>query len=275
MGAGKVSEYKMALEISHLVTVGCSYTYCQGLDDPTTQGWPALLAQKLNVPIVNLGVKGCGNDSIYRRVAEYFYLNQSTNSKPFFIIAFTQALRREEFVTNYKGITVGDLKNLACYGDEPIERAIYEHIDNTGVYYMERRKLLHWLSVINLLRANNINYFTTNYMADHYQSLMLIQNNYPNLFNAVYKDPNKVEDFYYLTKGMDKTACQHDGVMAQNVVAKYCYDTMLERFKEIKPINSNYVNLKKYVDSTDNSPSYQFWLHVNNAWYNKDKNVQS
>ncbi len=108
----------------------------------------ALLAQKLNVPVVNLGIMGSGNDAIYRRATEYYYLNKTTNSKPFFIVAFSQALRREEYLAEYKGTTVGDFRTLACYGDEPIERAIYEHIDTNGVYFMERRKLMHWLSII-------------------------------------------------------------------------------------------------------------------------------
>ena len=39
-------------DITHLVVNGCSWTYCQGLDDPKTQGWPALLAKKLGVEVL-------------------------------------------------------------------------------------------------------------------------------------------------------------------------------------------------------------------------------
>ena len=64
------------LEISHLVVNGCSFTYCQGLESPNTQGWPALLAKKLNVPVVNLAAPGSSNDGIYRRTYDYFYNDQ-------------------------------------------------------------------------------------------------------------------------------------------------------------------------------------------------------
>lgn len=273
MDAEKVSEYNMALEISHLVTIGCSYTYCQGLEDPTTQGWPALLAQKLNVPVVNLGIMGSGNDSIYRRATEYYYLNKTTNSKPFFIVAFSQALRREEYLAEYKGTTVGDFRTLACYGDEPIERAIYEHIDTNGVYFMERRKLMHWLSIINMFKANNVSYFTTSYMADHQQSLTMIKNNYPTLFSAVHDDENRIEDFYHLTKGFPLTECNHDGLEAQQIVANYCYDTMLKKFEKIIPVTCDYVDLKTYVKNIDSSPTHDVWSY--NLWYQKEiNNVQ-
>lgn len=273
MGAEKVLEYNMSLEISHLVTAGCSYTYCQGLDDPTTQGWPALLANKLNVPVVNLGIKGSGNDSIYRRLVEYFYLNNTTNSKPFFIVAFSQALRREEYVSEYKGFKFEDFKTLACYGDEPIERAIFEHLDDNGVYFMERRKLLNWLSVINLFKANNTSYFTTSYMADHNQSVTIIKNNYPELFSAIYDDENKIKNFYELTRGMKVTHCKHDGPEAQHVVANYCYDKMIEKYKEIKPIKTNFIDLKTYAHRTDTSRHSDVW--TTNEWYQKEiNNVQ-
>ncbi len=272
MDVEKVLEYNMALEISHLVTVGCSYTYCQGLEDSTSQGWPALLANKLNVPVVNLGIKGAGNDTIYRRLVEYFYLNKITKSKPFFIIAFSQALRREEYISKYRNFKIGNFKSLACYGDEPIERALYEQIDDNGVYCMERRKLLNWLSIINLFKANNVPYFTTNYMADHMQSIMIIKNNYPELFSEVYDDENRVENFFTLTKGMKLTPCQHDGIDAQHVVANYCHDTMIKRFTEIVPIKTNYIDLKTYARRTETSS--QDWAQ--NEWYQKEiKNVQS
>ena len=257
----------MTLEISHLVTSGCSFTYCQGLEDPATQGWPALLARKLNVPVVNLAVMGSGNDSIYRRTAEYFYINKNKNNKPFFIIAFSSALRREEFLSDYKGRKVGDFRTLACYGYEPIERAIYEQIDQNGLYFMERRKLLNWLSIINMFKANNTNYFTTNYMTDHEQSIMLIKNNYPNLFDTCYLDNNKIHDFHLLTRSLDKTTCQHDGLEAQHVVADYCYNMILEKYTKIIPIQSDYIDLKNYVANIDASPLNGPWFK--HAWYEK------
>ncbi len=273
MDAEKVLEYNMALEISHLVVNGCSFTYCQGLEDPATQGWPALLSKKLGVPVVNIGIMGSGNDSIYRRTAEYFYLNKVNNSKPFFIVAFSQALRREEFLKEYKGKMVDDFRTLASYGHEPIERAIFEHLDTTGVYFMERRKLLHWLSIINLFKANNIEYFTTSYMQDHQQSIHVILNNYESLYNEIHKDVNKLKDFFEVTKGMDKTSCMHDGPKAQQVVADYCYAQLIEKYKEIIPIKTQFTTVRNFMEQTDVSQKYNPW-HTH-AWIDKEYiNVQ-
>lgn len=258
------------LEISHLVVNGCSFTYCQGLEDPTTQGWPALLAKKLNVPVVNLGIKGSGNDSIYRRTAEYFYLNKKNNSKPFYIIAFTEALRREEFLITYQNKIINDAKTLACYGNEQIEKSIYEHMDNNGVYYMEKRKLLHWLSIINMFKANNTQYFTTNYMHEHAESFNKLQNKYTTMWDEVHNDPCRLEYFYNLTKGLDTTECGHDGPKSQEVVAEYCYFKMLEKYQKIAPINANFLNLKTYVETSDKSINHIIW--ENNLWYKKEIN---
>ena len=80
------------MDISHIVTIGCSFTYCQGL--PIFQGWPALVANALDCPLVNLGIPGVGNDNIHRRLYEYIYNDLLIyNSKPLVIIAWTQPWR--------------------------------------------------------------------------------------------------------------------------------------------------------------------------------------
>lgn len=267
---GKFYGIIMSLEISHLVTVGCSFTYCQGLEDPTTQGWPGLLSQRLNIPVVNLGVPASGNDSMYRILAEYFYLDRKNNSKPFFIIAFSQALRREEYLTRYKGHPINNMQTLTSYGDEPIERSIYEHLDDTGIYFMEERKLLNWLSIINLLKANNIPYFTTNYMADHEESIVLLKRNHPEMYSAVYDDENKISNFHELTYKTDLTKCKHDGPKAQKKVSDYCYETLLKKYTEIVPVKMNYTTLKDYVDVSYKSDASCVW--TNNEWYLKELN---
>jgi len=87
------------LEISHLVVNGDSFTYCQGLENPMEVGWPALLAKKLNVPVVNLALRGSNNNSIVRRTYEYFYMDK--NTKPFYIIGFSHATREEDIIQSF------------------------------------------------------------------------------------------------------------------------------------------------------------------------------
>jgi hypothetical protein len=61
------------MDITHLVVNGCSWTYCQGLEDPKNQGWPKLLADQLGCEVVNLAIPGTGNDTIHRRTYEYVH----------------------------------------------------------------------------------------------------------------------------------------------------------------------------------------------------------
>lgn len=91
------------IEISHLVVNGCSLTYCQELEDPKAQGWPALLAKKLGVPVVNLAYCGSGNDGIARRSMEYFYKDKKFNNKPFYIHAWSYLARREDIFKTVSG----------------------------------------------------------------------------------------------------------------------------------------------------------------------------
>lgn len=262
----------MSLEISHLVVNGCSFTYCQGLDYPSKQGWPALLAKKLNVPVVNLGIKGSGNHAILRRTIEYFYQDKSYNSKPFYIIAFSQAMRREEYIKKYRNQPVDNFYNLSTFGDEPIERAIFEHIDEKGEYYMELRKLIYWLSIVNLFKANNIPYFTTNYMSDHDSSIELLKLHYKNLYDEINNDEFRVKDFFKLGTNFEKLPCGHESFEAQQVVADYCYNTMIEKYGNIIPVKTNYCTLKDYAyGQPDDYFNHGLWGY-NNEWL-KDKPV--
>lgn len=265
----------MPLEISHIVTNGCSFTYCQGLDNPSEQGWPALLAKKLNVPVVNLAIKGSGNDGIYRRTIDYFYTGKNYNSKPLYIIAFSQAMRREEFVTEYKKNKVEHLYGLANFGNEPIERAIFEHLNETGEYYMEFKKLLYWASIINLFKANAIPYLTTNYMCDHMPSIEILKKNHKNLYESCHEDFYKVKDFFKISEFLDKTRCGHDGINSQNVIADYCYNMLLEKFGEINANtgNYNYLSLDDYAYSQSGRYFHNAAWDINNAWLKIKPNV--
>lgn len=263
----------MALDISHIVVNGCSFTYCQGLDSPSEQGWPALLAKKLNVPIVNLGVKGSGNDAIYRRTLDYFYTSKNYNSKPLYIVAFSQAMRREEYVTEYRKHIVGHFHNMATFGDEPIERAIYEHLDNVGEYYMEFKKLMYWISTVNLFKANQIPYITTNYMADHGPSIELLQKQHKNLYESVHNDFYRVKNFYQITSKSKKLPCGHDGIEAQHILADACYNILIEKFGEITTCNNDYLTLDEYAYSQPGNFFHYVAWGSNDAWFKNKRHV--
>ena len=55
--------------MTKLVAFGCSFTYGTALPDVTdtkcsNMAWPALVAEKMNIEHINLGVPGASNDLI-------------------------------------------------------------------------------------------------------------------------------------------------------------------------------------------------------------------
>ena len=53
-----------------LVASGCSFTYGFGLDDPAKQSWPALLADRLGMDLINLAEPGAGNRYISGKIVD-------------------------------------------------------------------------------------------------------------------------------------------------------------------------------------------------------------
>ena len=65
-----------------LVAFGCSYTYGHGLDDcvtgkghpgpfPSKYAWPQLLASKLDLECVNMGIPGASNKEIWKTIMDF------------------------------------------------------------------------------------------------------------------------------------------------------------------------------------------------------------
>lgn len=61
----------MQMTIKRIIAHGCSFTYGQELDDPSTQAWPALIAKELNVELVNLAQPGYSNDGVVQDLVEF------------------------------------------------------------------------------------------------------------------------------------------------------------------------------------------------------------
>lgn len=268
----------MTIEITHLVTVGCSFTYCQALYDPPNQGWPRLLANKLGVPLVNLGEPGSSNDGIARRTYNYFYKNLPTNSKPLFVVAMSQNVRREEYFTefdhdsgfgpeqinDYHGLTIGDKKN-------PVAKAIYEQMNDIGVYKSQERKLRLWASIINLFKANNIPYVISDYIPyTDEETELYIKLNYPELNKYINMDSNKLKDFSFITKGYPKAMDKgHDGPDAQIVLADYIYKQLLKRHEKIIPIKD-----AKFLPLKDFPVSHKRLFEQVNKWYRHEMGLK-
>jgi len=245
------------IEISHLVVDGCSLAYCQGLENPHIDGWPALLAKKIGVPVVNLALGGASMDAIHRRQYDYFYesskfyKDRNINAKPFHIISLTYATRREEYfeehysnheTNRYWGLDLSpDLKkleaiissldispkNLPAYVE-------YAHFMNLNLYPMTVRKLQYWDSMRQLFQNHKINYAVFDYMPtlNEKAELMLQQNHY-NLLESLYNDKHYYGEMNVVTRDYPKLPCLHDGLEAQKVVCDYLYDKIKSSYGEI------------------------------------------
>lgn len=273
----------MTLEVSHIVTNGCSYTYCQGLYDPPVQGWPKLLADKLGVPVVNLADPGSSNDGIARRTYNYFYKNFNRNCKPLYIMAMSQPMRREEYYAEYPHSEtnfepINDYMFLAAYSDfDPLSKALYSQMDKKGFMFSQERKYRIWASLINLFRAHKNPYFIGDYMPEDDSEIHdFMTNNYSELYNYVNHDSfhlgylNQFSNGIIYPKAKDGT---HDGPEAQVALAEYAYKKIIAKYDNITVMqNADFLTLKDFQTSFKRRFIQQnkWYLHEMNLPYAKD-----
>lgn len=263
------------IEISHIVVNGCSLTYCQGLDKPHIDGWPALLANKLQVPVINLAVGGAGNDSIHRRTFEYFYKNKELPGKPLYIIAFSDATRREEFFIEYKGKKHEDFHGLALpSSDQELvsglsnhNHELYEiaHVLNMSLEAYERKKFIYWNSLANLFQNHNIPYITADYMPTTSTPVQeYMKQNYNEIFIDALEDKAYIGKLSEITKNIPKLPCNHEKKETMPIISQYFYDKILEVYGEIKPMHISekyFLTLKEFYSKKQQQfMNYNTWI---------------
>ena len=260
------------MKISHIVTNGCSFTYCQGLEQPSTQGWPALLAHKFHSNLVNLGLPGVGNDNIHRRTFEYVYKNLSESTddaKPLFIIAWSQPWRREgwfnlrgqQYGVNIKGIEFKDYSIVSFPHENPQDNYERALLDNWNEEDFIRKTLLYTLSLMNLFENQRIPYIMTNYAAysDNKDIVDQVASKFPEIYNAVHNE-NKVQDLHELVYGYPKLPCGHDGEDAQITIANYLHHRINELYPNLEfSKNSSYLPLDKFAKGQKYSQKFPEW----------------
>lgn len=215
----------MSLEITHLVVNGCSFTYGQGLEDRENNNWPSLIAKKLNVPVINLAVPGAGCDRIFRTTYEYFHKNKN-HIKPFYIIAWTESSRREEFLADkndYKNINLSDPTSA-------LSKEFIMNMTTEGIINYERKKMIYWASIISLFREHNTPYLMTDAMKNTIYSPEKIRSFNPDIYDYIYNDTNKIKDLFDIRVNLPKLPCGHDGLETQHIFADYVYNEVKSRY---------------------------------------------
>ena len=239
-------------EITHLVVNGCSWTYCQGLEDPATQGWPALVAKELGLEVVNLAVPGSGNDGIHRRTYEYVLKNLPTGSQPFFIIAWSQSWRQEAWYEEFEGKkyqyyhTISKPNDLKLLDEH--QNALLAHWNDEHHF---RNAVLYKSSLKALFLSQNIPYIMSDYAGDYEETVAYekCKNLLKDELKFIY-DNNYVDPFCEITKGLPLTKCFHNGLEAQIVLAKY----IVNKIKTSH--NINLVPNNKYLPLNDIKMEY-------------------
>lgn len=237
----------MSLNISHLVVIGCSFSYGDGLEHPTVDSWPAQLAKKLGVPVVNLSSKGAGNDKIQRRLFEYYYLDAQHYNDPFYFITYSQASRREEFIKEINDYTVIMMNSAANKNslDHDFSKAfVYNYMKE--IY--SRRKLMIQDYIFHFMQSNNLNYLTTDNVPEHQIDLEIIKEKFPIAYETVYSDPNKLLTFDLIAQKYKPLPCGHNDIEANTEMAEYSYNEIISRYSSINVTNKPYTTLKDYVN---------------------------
>lgn len=246
---------KQQIKISHLVTNGCSYTYCQGLDHPEKEGWPKLLADKLGVKVVNLAVMGSSNPSIHRRTYEYAIQNLKTNSFPLFVIGWTHHWRQEYYdnsLPGYRGIAYPiETTNLN------VEQEYILHTWNKNEHF--RRTLINQSSTKALFNSLNIPYLMSDFSNDTGPITQTTKNKYSFMINYIHDKFYPSPTFYDITDNRPKLPCQHHTKDTQHVLANIIYDKLTELF-DISIDNSlPYLKLNQLNDTETENYSFSCW----------------
>jgi hypothetical protein len=215
----------MTNNFSHLVVNGCSFTYCQGLRYPHEEGWPKLLAEKLDVPLINLATPGAGNDRIVRTTVEHLYNNPLPN--PLYVIAFSHSSRREEFYKHSEDYKLISVHNKPMDTLTPYEIGYLQNFDPLD---HSKTKTRLWLSLVNTFKANNIKYLTTDFIPDSLAEIEKLKQSYSLLWDAANNDGNRITDLEKLTRNIHKLPCGHEDYPAMPVLANYIYEEIRKRW---------------------------------------------
>lgn len=258
---------KKEIGISHLVVNGCSFTYCEGLENPTTQGWPALLAKKLNVPVVNLAIGGTGNHRIYRKTVDYFF--KDIRSRPFYIIGMTSCTRIEYYnrhISDYVTFNLLESRNIHPRETHFIQKLsrIKDPLELVkDPVELEKAKLHLWLSIINLFRSTNTDYL----VADMLDNGPLIKDElrklHPKLFDYTINDSNHIKDYSKFTINLGKLPCGHYDEAAQIKIADYLYQELTDRYV-VNTVDTDHLKLKDFYTDAEQQYAqvrkYNHWI---------------
>lgn len=245
------------MKITHILSNGCSWTYGHNLSNPKENAWPATLAKKLDLPIVNLALPGSSNDSILRRTTEYIFQNKQYGSTPLVVIAWSQMTRREGYNKEtglYEEIHIGPGNDFDSFNAQ--QRC---HLENYDFRDHCRRNLLYQIALRSTLESLNIPYIMGYYSTQdtglwEYDELgQGIKKKFKEMYDYVHDDEYRWKiALNSLTVFCKKLPCGHEDIKGHNLISNYLYDFIAQKH-EITKDHSNYLELKNFENLTNNS----------------------
>lgn len=259
------------MKVSHLVVNGCSWTYCQGLDHPNIDGWPALVAEEFKLPVVNLAIPGSGNDGIHRRTYEYAFEDHYDNS-PFYIIAWSQTWRKEAWCKKiYNKDTPSDGYNIISFpSDNPSNNLEYALLDTWSEEDFYRKTLLYRSSLDCLFKSKNIEYFSSFFATEEFNSgdykesirneIHSVKKRFINTIEFLNKNSNRIIDFNSICEKYPKTSCGHEGIEGNRALADYIIKEVKIKYNTIEFVDQPYLTLFDYLTKTDLNKPISVWI---------------
>ena len=223
------------------------------------QGWPAVIANKLDCPVVNLGLPGVGNDSIHRRTYEYIYENETVDEfKPLVIIEWTQRWRREGWLNKENDYAIVSFPN-----DKPEDYYQYALLENWNDEDFIRKTILYRLSLINLCESKGIPYLMFNYSGaeSSYDKEELVNRKFHNMTMKSRGDFD-LGDLHALTGPAPKLPCGHDDVEGQNILSSHILEKIGQIFPDLEfTKGARYLSLKEFSLTSNHHRRFPEWCN--------------
>ena len=131
-----------------LYTIGDSFTYGQELANPEQDAWPVILAEKLNMPLLNEGSPGVGNEYIVKQTIKVV-----AKHKPQFIIIAWTSCGRQEHADKHGVYDIWPGCNSGIFDRDYILKYRTELIEYITTHNNDVHEYRRWLRQVILLQS--------------------------------------------------------------------------------------------------------------------------
>ena len=166
-----------------LIASGCSFTYGQGLADPQTEAWPAVLGKQLGLEVVNLAQCGASNYYIVNSLMDFMITDHQPGD--FYICGWSHWSRWT--FTNFHGKKDHILHNHMK--SNKFAQLLFENYYNEDELY--KNYFRHIVTLQSLFQSKNIPYYMMESLAQLHPPRLIYK--FQNYADAV--DKNYFLDF--------------------------------------------------------------------------------